>query len=188
MLPFLGPIFPRNIAPYSLRSFLRVPPSPPVFVSFFFVSFPRPLVLSSSHPLPLSLVHSLLCSRLGVLSHSCCILHCCKSILFIMAFLINPTAIPPITALRQELDYGDPLLPRCQAFYDSVRVFRKTFVSSLGREGSSLQDWKSREHQTGLVEMVRSYLELHRNGRLFWPDDRSQSRANKLRYSTDSAR
>lgn len=105
-----------------------------------------------------------------------------------MASLINPTSIPQITALREELDYGDPQLSRCQAFYDSVRVFRKTFVSSQGWDGSSIHDWKSREHQVALGEMVRSYLEQHGNGKLFWPDDNSSSRANTYKYSTDSAR
>ncbi|KAG6368566.1 hypothetical protein INS49_002779 [Diaporthe citri] len=105
-----------------------------------------------------------------------------------MASLINPTAIPSITDLRKELDYGDQQSSRCQAFYDSVRVFRKTFISSQGWDGSSIHDWKSREHQTALGEMVRSYLELHGNGRVFWPDDNSQSRANKYKYSTDGAR
>lgn len=111
----------------------------------------------------------------------------CKKCLFIMTS-INPTSIPPITALRQELDYGDPQLSRCQTFYDSVRVFRKTFVSSQGWEGISIHDWRSREHQIALGEMVRSYLEQHGNGRLFWPDDKSSSRANRFNYSTDSVR
>ncbi|KAG8158358.1 hypothetical protein KVR01_012119 [Diaporthe batatas] len=101
---------------------------------------------------------------------------------------LNSSSIPPITALRQELDYGDPTLARCQAFYDSTRLFRKTFVSSQGWDGSSIHDWKSREHQVALGEMVRSYLEQHKNGRFFWPDDKSSSRANKFQYSTDSGR
>lgn len=111
-----------------------------------------------------------------------------ESLSSIMASSINPTSIPPITVLRQELDYGDPKLSRCQAFCDSVRAFRKTFVTSQGLEGGSLHDWRSREHQTALGEMVRSYLDVHVNGRLFWPDDNSQGRFNKLKYSTDSAR
>lgn len=106
----------------------------------------------------------------------------------IMASSSNPSSIPPITALRQELDYGDPQLARCQAFYDSVRLFRKTFVSSQGWDGPSIHDWRSKDHQIALGEMVRSYLEQHKNGIFFWPDDKSQSRANRFQYSTDSVR
>lgn len=127
-----------------------------------------------SFPLPLSSFHETLLYY--------------ESLSSTMASSINPTSIPSITALRQELDHGDPKLPRCQAFCDSFRAFRKTFVTSQGLEGGSFHDWRSREHQTALSEMVRSYLDVHVNGRLFWPDDNSQGRVNKLKYSTDSAR
>ncbi|OHE95988.1 hypothetical protein CORC01_08681 [Colletotrichum orchidophilum] len=105
-----------------------------------------------------------------------------------MANSINPTSIPSITNLREQLDYGDPHLPRCQAFYDSVRVFRKTFVTNQGWEGSTIHEWRSREHRSALSEMARAYLERHGNGQLFWPDDDAQGRANKLKYSTDCIR
>ncbi|KXH39669.1 hypothetical protein CSAL01_02993 [Colletotrichum salicis] len=105
-----------------------------------------------------------------------------------MANAINPTSIPPITQLREQLDYGDPHLPRCQGFYDSVRVFRKNFVTSQGWEGSTIHEWRIREHRTALAEMARAYLERHGNGQLFWPDDNTQGRANKLKYSSDGTR
>lgn len=181
-------------------SCLLVSHSPRPLVSFPPRSFLLPVSQTRSLPAPSSpglLVSSsfsrtsspILESPLLFFSLSTCLkLHSSKRCLLIMASLINPTSIPRITVLRKELDYGDPQLPRCQAFYDSVRVFRKTFLSSQGWDGNSINDWKSREHQTALGEMVRSYLELHGNGRVFWPDDDSQSRANKYKYSTDGPR
>lgn len=105
-----------------------------------------------------------------------------------MANTISPASIPPITQLREQLDYGDSHLPRCQAFYDSVRVFRKTFVTSQGWEGSTIHDWRVRDHRNALAEMSRAYLERHGNGQLFWPDDNTNGRANKLKYSADGTR
>ncbi|KAF4784844.1 hypothetical protein HER10_EVM0013166 [Colletotrichum scovillei] len=105
-----------------------------------------------------------------------------------MANTISPASIPPITQLREQLDYGDPHLPRCQAFYDSVRAFRKTYETSQGWEGNTIHEWRIREHRSALAEMARAFLELHGNGQLFWPDDNTKGKANKFKYSTDGAR
>lgn len=101
---------------------------------------------------------------------------------------INPTSIPSITALRQDLNYGDAKLPRCQAFYEDVRLFRKKYISSQGLEGGSLHEWKLREHQNALGEMTRAFLDRDGNGRHYWPDDETSPRYNGLKYSSGHAR
>lgn len=148
--------------------------------SCFFFCWSTRFPFFPAHPLP---------HARPLLSFSSCLrLYFAENCLCSMASLKNPTSIPAITALREQLDYGNPRLARCQAFCDSVRVFRKEFVSSQGWHSSSIHDWKSGEHQTALSEMVRSYLELQGNGSLFWPEHNLQGRANKYKYSTDSAR
>jgi len=97
----------------------------------------------------------------------------------------TPTSIPSITVLRHKLDYGDPRLSRCRAFYDSVQVFRKTFTTREDLKGSTLRDWKSQEHQTALEEMVEAYFRKYST--VFWPEDESHIRANKFKCSTHSA-
>ena len=94
---------------------------------------------------------------------------------------IAKTAIPNITALRRDLQYEDPHLSRCSAFYDDMRVFRKNFVSSKGMRGTELYDWRSLACQLALSEMTDAYLE--KNGPLFWPDDPSASNYNKYQYT-----
>ncbi|EFQ25215.1 hypothetical protein CGRA01v4_06440 [Colletotrichum graminicola] len=100
----------------------------------------------------------------------------------------NPTAVPRITTLRQELNYGDGKSFQCQAFYDDLRAYRKKFVSSTGLEGSLLHDWKSRDHQTALGEMTRAFLQRDGNGHRYWPDDETSAHYNGLRYSSDHAK
>lgn len=98
----------------------------------------------------------------------------------------TPRSIPSITVLRHELDYGNPGLPRCQAFYDTVRIFQKTFRTRKGVEGSALLDWNSQEHRADLGEMVGAFLGKYGTG--FWPDDKSHIRANKYKCSTHGTR
>jgi hypothetical protein len=98
---------------------------------------------------------------------------------------IPATSLPNITALREGLDYGDPHLTRCSAFYDDIRGFRKKFQTSSGLPGPDLLNWKLEEHQAGLDEMTSAYLDLAGNGRLFWPDSETSANFNKLRYSAD---
>lgn len=101
---------------------------------------------------------------------------------------IFAASIPSITTLRKELDYGDPQSPRCAAFYDDTRAFRKKFITSRGVAGPELHDWKSREGQAALTEMTLAYLDKEGNGRLFWPDDKSSANYNKYQYSKDHTR
>ena len=97
-------------------------------------------------------------------------------------------SIPKITELRNELDYGNPQLPRCMAFYDDIRVFRRKYRTSQGVPGFNLWDWKSREHQAGLTEMTQAYLDEEGNGRVFWPAEESSPNRNRLNYSIDHLR
>jgi hypothetical protein len=96
--------------------------------------------------------------------------------------------IPSITTLRNDLDYGHLGLPRCAAFCDDTRAFRKKFVTSDGVPGSDLHDWKSCEGQDGLTEMTVAYLDKEGNGAMFWPDDKASSKYNKYQYSKDHER
>ncbi|KAK4450328.1 hypothetical protein QBC34DRAFT_297569 [Podospora aff. communis PSN243] len=91
--------------------------------------------------------------------------------------------IPKITSLRKDLDYDDARLPRCAAFNDDTRAFRRKFKTSRGVNGVDLHDWKSEATQAGLNEMTTSYLDRQGNGQLFWPDDRSSQNYNKYQYS-----
>lgn len=101
---------------------------------------------------------------------------------------IAATAIPNITALRKELDYGDANLARCVAFYDDMRVFRKKFKTSRGVPGTDLYDWKSQEGQKALSEMTYAYLDKEGNGLVFWPDDPSAANYNEYQYTKDKYR
>ncbi|KAJ2977223.1 hypothetical protein NUW58_g7877 [Xylaria curta] len=105
-----------------------------------------------------------------------------------MSYQIPAANLPKITALRRELDYGDTGSHRYSAFVDDVRVFRKKFVTKNGVSGTSLHNWKSQEHQSGLSEMTAAYLDTNGNGLLFWPDDPSAENANKFQYSRDNAK
>lgn len=96
-----------------------------------------------------------------------------------------PATLPNITELRQALDYGDLHLIRCSTFSDDVRAYRKKFITSNGTSGPDLYDWRDPEHQAGLKEMTRAYLDRDKNGLLFWPDDPSAANFNKLQYSED---
>jgi hypothetical protein len=96
--------------------------------------------------------------------------------------------IPSITTLRNDLDYGHSGLPRCAAFCDDTRAFRKKFVTSDGVPGSDLHDWKSCQVQDGLTEMTVAYLDKEGNGAMFWPDDKASSKYNKYQYSKDHER
>jgi len=95
------------------------------------------------------------------------------------------SSIPSITALRQQLEYGDPHLSRCSTFYDDVRAFRKKYRTHDGSSGVSLYNWKSPEHQAGLTEMTDAYLDKEGNGALYWPDDDTSPNRNNLLYSQD---
>jgi hypothetical protein len=92
---------------------------------------------------------------------------------------IAVSRIPSITAQRNEVGYGDPNLPRCAAFYDDKRAFRKKFRTSHDIAGVDLHDWKSQEGQAGLTEMTVAYLDREGNGRLFWPGDRATPNYNR---------
>src|SRR4051812_1556135 len=100
----------------------------------------------------------------------------------------SAASIPNITALRQQLDYGEPSLPRCVGFYDDIRVFRKKFHTASGIPGMDLHDWKSRKHHDGLDEMTNAYLDKEGNGILFWPDDDTSPNHNKYSYVAHRSR
>ncbi|KAI1326075.1 hypothetical protein F5Y16DRAFT_376324 [Xylariaceae sp. FL0255] len=96
--------------------------------------------------------------------------------------------LPKITALRQQLGYGDVGTNRYNTFIDDVRAFRRKFRTRQGLEGISLYTWNSPEHQSGLSEMVTAYLETDGNGYAFWPDNPSAADGERLQYSRDSAK
>ncbi|KAK9414764.1 hypothetical protein SUNI508_10882 [Seiridium unicorne] len=101
---------------------------------------------------------------------------------------IPATSLPNITSLREDLDYGNSHLTRCNVFYDDVRGFRKKFHTSTGLPGPDLHNWKLKEHQAGLDEMTAAYLDRDGNGPLYWPDSSSSANFNKLQYSKDRTR
>ena len=100
---------------------------------------------------------------------------------------VSASSIPNITNLREALDYGNPSLRRCMAFYDDIRVFRKIFRTANGIHGLDLHDWNSEEHQTGLDEMTTSYLDGKHNGALFWPQDEASPNCNRFSYPAQQA-
>src|ERR1700761_7389930 len=102
-----------------------------------------------------------------------------------MAATPSAASIPNITALRKALDYGEPHLPRCAAFYDDIRVFRKKFRTINGTPGMELYDWKSRDHQAGLNEMTIAYLDKEGNGDVFWPAGNESPNRNKYSYTAN---
>ncbi|KAI0160815.1 hypothetical protein GGR57DRAFT_456342 [Xylariaceae sp. FL1272] len=102
-----------------------------------------------------------------------------------MSTLPAATNVPKITAIRQELGYGDIGSIRYNAFIDDVRVFRKKFKTTTGLPGVCFVDWKSPQHQRGLGEMVNAYLEDHGAGAQFWPDSSGTEDCSKLTYPRD---
>ncbi len=105
-----------------------------------------------------------------------------------MSALSLPTTaaqIPNIEMLRRELDYGHKL-PRCEAFRDDTRAFRKKFFTNEGVLGADLRDWKS--HKNSLTKMTIAYLEGKKNGQLFWPDDKESPNYNNYQYSKHGLR
>jgi hypothetical protein len=101
---------------------------------------------------------------------------------------IAAASIPNITTLRNELDYGDSRLPRCAAFYDETRAFRRRFKTQSGIDGVDLHDWRSSEVQAGLTAMTVAYLDGEGNGARFWPDDKHSRNYNTYQYSKDAPR
>ena len=95
------------------------------------------------------------------------------------------TAIPNVTALRRDLDYGDAQLPRCTTFYKATKTFRGTFQTTRGVSGIDLHKWKSREDQAGLTEMTAAFLDKAGNGQVFWPNNKSAANYNIYQYSKD---
>lgn len=93
---------------------------------------------------------------------------------------------PKITALRQQLGYGDVGTDRYNTFIDDVRAFRRRFHTRQDQDGISLFTWSSPEHQRGLSEMATAYLET--SGCLFWPDSSSATDGDSLRFSRDNAK
>ncbi|KAK0652637.1 hypothetical protein B0T16DRAFT_103954 [Cercophora newfieldiana] len=101
---------------------------------------------------------------------------------------ILATNIPKITALRSDLGYGDPSIPRGLAFVNDINAFRRKFKTTRGIDGDLLHDWKAQATHAGLDEMVRAYLDKEGNGQLFWPDDESAKNYNEYQYSKDRDR
>ena len=93
-------------------------------------------------------------------------------------------SIPRIGKLREQIDYGDDKINRCDVLKSELNVFRKTFLTSYGVAGCDLWDWKSLETQAGLSEMTDDFLETKGKGAIYWPEDESSPFSNKLRYST----
>ncbi|KAF2190544.1 hypothetical protein K469DRAFT_387705 [Zopfia rhizophila CBS 207.26] len=93
--------------------------------------------------------------------------------------------IPNITILRQQLQYGEARLARCNAFYDDLRVFRKKYNTPTGLRGVDLHDWRSPVHQSALAEMTLAFLETEGNGEVYWPSDATSPNFNPLQYSKD---
>jgi hypothetical protein len=95
-------------------------------------------------------------------------------------------SLPLIGELRQQLDYGDPGVPRYHMFYEDIQTFQRNFTTSNGLNGCRLFEW--RKHQKGLAEITRGYLENWGRGPIFWPDNPSAAWYNKLSYTRDFAK
>lgn len=95
---------------------------------------------------------------------------------------LSAVRIPKITDLREQLDYGDANLPRCAAFNDDLRVFRRRY-SLANLRGVDFWDWKSSEHQEALKQMTASFLDENGYGQVDWPSDPSAANFNSLQYA-----
>ncbi|KAI1317866.1 hypothetical protein F5Y16DRAFT_406507 [Xylariaceae sp. FL0255] len=103
-----------------------------------------------------------------------------------MSSLTAAANLPKITALRQQLGYGDVGTKRYNTSIDDVRAFRRKFRTREGQDGISFSTWNSSEHQSGLNEMATAYVET--NGCLFWPDNPLGTDDDKLQFSRDKAK
>lgn len=99
----------------------------------------------------------------------------------------SASRVPNITALRTALQYGDPRLPRCDAFNSSLTLFRKFYITSTGMRGMEVRDWKSAEHQTLLTEMSHAFLDRDGNGELYWPTDATSPNHTSLQYANQQS-
>ncbi|KAI1330257.1 hypothetical protein F5Y16DRAFT_396549 [Xylariaceae sp. FL0255] len=94
--------------------------------------------------------------------------------------------LPKITALRQQLGYGDPRTNQYNTFIDDVRAYRRKFRTPEGQDGISFSIWSSPEHQSGLSKMVTKYIKTY--GCLFWPDNLLATDSDKLQFLRDKAK
>ncbi|KAL5400094.1 hypothetical protein PMIN03_012580 [Paraphaeosphaeria minitans] len=92
----------------------------------------------------------------------------------------SASSIPTITNLRDTLNYGDQSIPRHSSFVMKLRQFRQEHCL----HDPSLSVWKSPESQQKLAHLATSFLDGHKNGEIYWPDDPAAANYNSLKYST----
>ncbi|KAL7905989.1 hypothetical protein GGI35DRAFT_483259 [Trichoderma velutinum] len=93
--------------------------------------------------------------------------------------------IPDFDKLLTQLgyDYNSSELRRSLAFKNALSSFVQQYSSTNGTKGSELNNWHTQK--TEFAQMAVMFLDGHRQGDLFWPDDNKHPFANRLKYTTN---
>jgi len=123
------------------------------------------------------------------------ILHSCFVRYLIFAEMSSPdgkkfaSSIPKVTKLRELLGFQDQSSDHSKIFNDKLRAFRREYRTSSGRPGTDLHDWRSRDGQSELSQMVNEFLVD--NGQFFWPtisNNDNNGEPPKLQYPQNKIR
>ncbi|KAF4980814.1 hypothetical protein FZEAL_3268 [Fusarium zealandicum] len=103
-------------------------------------------------------------------------------------FKTKSCALPRLTDLRKELGYGHAGQAQDIAFKRALKAQVESFVSpSDNIPGFKFTQWKTPEHQRGLLEMTKDFLDTKGKGIEFWPDDPLSPNKRPLEYSKNSS-
>ncbi|KAM5355467.1 hypothetical protein ACJ41O_002113 [Fusarium nematophilum] len=101
-------------------------------------------------------------------------------------FKTKSCELPRLRDLRLELGYGIRGQKKDIDFKKAVRAQVEGFVSSDNIPGLRFTKWKTPEHQRGLLEMTKDFLDTKGKGIEFWPDESSSPNKRPLEYAKDS--
>ena len=100
--------------------------------------------------------------------------------------------IPTIAVLCKQLGYSgsgenDKTSGQTESrLRDTTQGWRKDYVTSDGRKGTALRDWKSEKGRADIEMMTSDYLKSG-HGERFWPSGGESQDNTKLRYPQQKA-
>lgn len=86
-----------------------------------------------------------------------------------------------VNILKQRLGYGRPRQERDNRFSKTLRDYIAKYQTRCKIAGKDLYKWN--EHDWQLTDMVLDFLDEHKYGPLFWPDDKTSSNYGLLQFS-----
>ena len=94
--------------------------------------------------------------------------------------------IPQIRELQDKLGFDGTDGRSPADLIDATHRFRKEYLTSDGRPGRDLKDWKTPRTQAELLRMARTFLNDEHYGRKFWSASANSSSKRGLEYPKDS--